>query len=473
MLISIPAGASVQAAIDAAQAGDVLVLEAGATYPAPVLTEKAGTVTIRGNQPLPDRRLIQSDVGLLPVFQSQSVEPSLICDGAKYWRIDGVRIGPTKDGMYNAVRCQGSTSMDFDRLYFEGGTQGQRRVIMANGRDISVTRSHLGNVWREGEESQAICAWDGAGPYLIRDNFLEAAAMPFLFGGAPSSRPEEIPSDILIEGNTCTKRVEWKGKPYKVKNLGEIKSGKRVVIRQNLFQHNWTDGQDGYAILFTVNDDSGPWGCVEDVIFEENEVLDSELGVNVLGKSYSGPSGQATRITVRQNRFRLFGSRFGKLGGEIGHLAFLNNTIEMDPSGQLLMLYLGDIFQPESQTSRPARYAVEGFAWQGNVSPASAVFGDGLGDAVQDGIPVAIRKYVQVYNGQPMADPIVDPPPPPPPPPPPAPDPLADLKQAVSETTTKLASTQAKLTAVQTYLSQAPDTKDAKALARYLRAVPK
>jgi hypothetical protein len=92
---------------------------------------------------------------------------------------------------------------------------------------------------------------------------------------------------------------------------------------------------------------------------------------------------------------------------------------------------------------------------------------------VQDGIPVAIRKYVQVYNGQPMADPIVDPPPPPPPPPPPAPDPLADLKQAVSETTTKLASTQAKLTAVQTYLSQAPDTKDAKALARYLRAVPK
>jgi hypothetical protein len=43
----------------------------------------------------------------------------------------------------------------------------------------------------------------------------------------------------------------------------------------------------------------------------------------------------------------------------------------------------------------------------------------------------------------------------------------------LSETTAKLATTQAKLTAVQTYLSQTPDTRDAKALARYLRAVPK
>jgi hypothetical protein len=47
------------------------------------------------------------------------------------------------------------------------------------------TRSHLAGIWRSGQDSQAFAAWDGAGPYTITDNYLEAASETVMFGGAP------------------------------------------------------------------------------------------------------------------------------------------------------------------------------------------------------------------------------------------------------------------------------------------------
>ena len=56
-------------------------------------------------------------------------------------------------------------------------------------------------------------------------------------------------------------------------------------MRNNLFERNWTDAQNGFAILFTVRNDEGgaPWSVVEDVLFEQNVVRDTENGINVLG----------------------------------------------------------------------------------------------------------------------------------------------------------------------------------------------
>ncbi len=106
-----------------------------------------------------------------------------------------------------------------------------------------------------------------------------------------------------------------------VKNLFELKSARRVTVRNNVFEHNWTDAQNGYAILFTVRNDEGgsPWSVVEDVLFERNIVRDVENGINVLGYDSYQPSGRTTRVTIRHNLIVTAGT-FLQAGGEVGTL---------------------------------------------------------------------------------------------------------------------------------------------------------
>ena len=106
-----------------------------------------------------------------------------------------------------------------------------------------------------------------------------------LFGGADSASPDRIPFDITVTGNHFSKQVSWRGQPKNVKNLFELKSARRVVVRQNLFEHNWTDGQSGVAILFTPRNENGraPWSVVQDVLFENNIIRDTEGVFSVTG----------------------------------------------------------------------------------------------------------------------------------------------------------------------------------------------
>jgi hypothetical protein len=154
-----------------------------------------------------------------------------------------------------------------DRLLIVAGPAGQKRAIKANGRSITLTRSHIANIWRAGQDSQAFCAWDGAGPYTVTDNYLEAASENVMFGGANSLAPDRVPADILVAGNHFSKRLEWRGQGKVVKNLFELKSAKRVTVRNNLFEHNWSDAQSGTAIVFTVRNDPSHSALIVEVDF--------------------------------------------------------------------------------------------------------------------------------------------------------------------------------------------------------------
>ena len=263
-----------QAALINAQPGDVLSLQAGATFTGNfVLPPKpAGAIiTIRSSATLPNRRMTAGDSALMPLLQPATVEPAVACTNSSNWTFDGIRFGSNPGGIYDVVGLDGCTNITFDRVIIIGGPQGQKRGIRANGRNITLTRSHIANIWAPGQDSQAFCAWNGAGPFTMVDNYLEAASENVMFGGANSSSPANVPADILVENNHFNKRPEWRGDhPSSVKNLFELKSAKRAIIRNNLFEQNWTDAQNGYAILFTVrNDDGGaPWSVVEDVLFE-------------------------------------------------------------------------------------------------------------------------------------------------------------------------------------------------------------
>jgi hypothetical protein len=359
--LSVKAGGNLQAALNAAQPGDEVVVEAGAKFVGNFELPSKATgpvITVRSSAALPNRRVTPADASLFPVLMSPTAEPALKAFKTANWKLDGLRFESTANGLYNIVFLQDATNITLDRLLIIGGTQGQRRAIMGNGKAITLTRSHIANIWQEGFDSQAFCAWDGPGPYTIRDNYLEAASENVMFGGANSAAPDRVPADILVEYNHFSKRLEWKGQAKVVKNLFELKSAKRVVVRHNIFERNWTDAQNGFAILFTVRNDEGgaPWSVVEDVLFERNIVRDTEQGFNVLGYDSYKPSGRTTRITIRHNLVIASGA-FLQAGSEVGELTVDHNTV--DQKGSFAMFYKGDVWVAGSTSVRPALFGVE------------------------------------------------------------------------------------------------------------------
>ena len=381
---TVPAGADLQAALNAAQPGDVLVLQAGARYVGSFrLPGKAAgpVITIRSSATLPDRRITSQDANLLPTLASAVVSAVLDGTGAANWRLDGIRFESVSNGQGDVILLQDSINIFLDRILIAAGANGQKRGIRGNGRQITLTRSYIANIWRIGQDSQAFCAWDGAGPYTLTNNFLEAASENVMFGGADSLSADRVPSDILIEGNNFTKRLEWKGQGKVVKNLLELKSARRLTIRRNMFERNWTDAQTGYGILFkAVNQDGGaPWSVLEDVLFEQNLVLDTENGFNILGNDYAHPSGRATRITIKNNLLMTPGVAF-QVGGEIGDLAIDHNTINQGYT--LLSLYHGTVWNAGAPAARPGAYAVEHLIFTNNMALHNEYGVKGQGTAV-------------------------------------------------------------------------------------------
>jgi hypothetical protein len=86
-----------------------------------------------------------------------------------------------------------------------------------------------------------------------------------------------------------------------------------VRIAGNVFEQNWADAQNGFAILFTVRNQDGraPWSVVEDVTFESNLVRRSAAGINILGTDDNAPSGRTARLAIRNNLFEDVGDRAG------------------------------------------------------------------------------------------------------------------------------------------------------------------
>jgi hypothetical protein len=201
----------------------------------------------------------------------------------------------------------------FDRVYVHGtSTHNVRRGFAFNSAHTAVIDSHISEMHELGVEAQAILGWNGPGPFKIVNNYLEAAGENVMFGGVDPSITNLVPSDIEFRGNHCYKPTRWRvgspdyaGKAWVVKNIFELKNARRVWIEGNVFENNWAAAQNGFAILFTVRNQSGgaPWSTVEDVTFIKNVVRHTGSAVNVLAKDDNHPSGRARRILIKDNVF--------------------------------------------------------------------------------------------------------------------------------------------------------------------------
>ncbi len=396
--VLVRAGDDLQAAINDARPGDVLRLEAGATFRGNfVLPVKAAGEAITIRTSTDDRRLPSErdrvsppQQSLLATIAQVGAEPALrTAPGTRGWRIVGIRFTGNGNGDLITLGDGGSGQSSYaqvpeditlDRVLVLGDpAKGQKRGIALNSGDTTIRNSHIADIKGQGQETQAIAGWNGPGPYLIENNYLEASGIGVLFGGAEPSIGSLVPSNIVVRRNTLARPLEWRDAEWTVKNLFELKNARRVMIEGNVMERNWSDAQVGFAVLFTVRA-SGPtarWSTVEDVTFQNNLVRGAAGGINILGFDTERVTQQARNILIRNNLFEDIDSErwggsgmFLQVGDEPADITVEHNTVMQ--SGNLITAYGG---------TRAAPRPIRGFRFVNNIARHNSfgIFGNGYG----------------------------------------------------------------------------------------------
>ena len=391
--LTVPAGGSLQSAINAAQPGDTIILQAGATYTGDfVLPNKSGTeyITIQSSRvdELPEGvRVGPAQKALFARLQNASSASPIIVAAlsSHHYRLVGLEIATTTSALvYDLVRFGENSQTaaqvphDFiiDRSWIHGhATQDVQRGITMNGAEITVSNSYISDIHGRGYDTQAICGWNGPGPFRIINNYLEASGENVMFGGALPSITNLVPSNIEIKRNYFFKPLSWKvGHPtyagihWSVKNLLEFKNARDVVVDGNTFENSWTDAQIGYAILFTVRSEDGraPWATLENIKFINNVVKNSDQALQLLGSDAPKRSGRGTGLIISNNLFTGIKNRFLTMSG------YYNVTIDHNTHFQN-----GNIMALHGEPST-------GFVYTNNITnrtPSSyGIFGDGAGE---------------------------------------------------------------------------------------------
>jgi hypothetical protein len=391
--IQVAPGGDLQRAINQARPGDTIVLQAGGVYKGPfTLPVKTGSefVTIQSSRiaELPEgTRVSPSQSELFAKVQSaENGSPIVKTEAAAHhYKFMGIEFSTTdeKVRVYDLIRLgegNAQTTLEsvphhlvIDRSYIHGyKTQEVQRGIALNSAVTSITNSYISDIHGKGYDTQAICGWNGPGPFQIINNYLEGAGENVMFGGADPKIRNLVPSDIEIRDNYFFKPLSWKsGDPsyggihWSVKNLFELKNARRVTIDRNVFENNWVDAQAGSGILFTVRNDNGtaPWSTIEDVKFTNNIVKNSPAALNLLGKDNLKPSQRAKNLVISNNLFTGIKGTFLTMSG-YENVTISNNTHLQ--SGNIMTLHgdpsPGFVYQNNITVRDDKGYGVKGDA---------------------------------------------------------------------------------------------------------------
>ncbi len=326
--LTVPAGSDLQSALNAAEAGDTLILEAGASYIGTfTLPNKSGSsfITIQSSAlsslPAAGVRVSPADAANMPkIVSAGRGTAALVTEAAAHhYKFIGIEFKPVDQSafIYNLINLgDGSAAQNsldkvphhltLDRCYIHADPNGElKRGIALDSAETSIINCYIAGFRARGQDSQAIAGYNGPGPFHIINNYLEAGSENILFGGADASIEGLIPSDIEIRGNYMFKPLAWRDAGFVVKNLLELKNAQRVIIDGNILQNVWTDGQTGCAVLFTTrNQDGGnPWATVKDVQFTNNIVRNAQYGLSIALKDDTHASAQGNNLLVRNNLF--------------------------------------------------------------------------------------------------------------------------------------------------------------------------
>jgi hypothetical protein len=310
--VSINSGGDLQSALNSANCGDTIQLQAGATFTG-VFTFPAkscddnhwiivrtsaddSTLPAEGSRLTPCYAGVSSLPGRPPfscastqnvlaklVMAGNSSGPIVFASGANHYRLTGLEVTRLAGtGIVYALSsvATGGTANNviLDRVWLHGTAQDEtnKGVELGGSSYVSVIDSfftdfHCISITGSCIDAIAIGGGEGnpVGPFKIADNFLEASGENVIFGGAQSTT---TPADIEISHNHFFKPMTWmlgqpgyvggtNGKPFIVKNLCEFKNAQRVLMEANIMEDSWGGfSQDGFAILITPKNQAASKG---------------------------------------------------------------------------------------------------------------------------------------------------------------------------------------------------------------------
>jgi hypothetical protein len=228
--IQVRAGDNLQAAINAAQPGDTLLLAPGATFSGNfILPVKSGSefITIRtapgGALPPDGLRINPAYAPLLARIQSPNNGAAIAtAPGSHHWRLQLLEVPATRLGYGDIIQigdgssAQNSLAMvphdfDLDRLYIHGDPEfGQKRGIALNAAAVTIRNCYISDIKAIGFDTQAIGGWNGPGPFTIENNYLEASGENLLLGGADPGINGLVTTGVLVRHNYFTRPMSWR-----------------------------------------------------------------------------------------------------------------------------------------------------------------------------------------------------------------------------------------------------------------------
>jgi hypothetical protein len=150
-----------------------------------------------------------------------------------------------------------------------------------------------------------------------------------MFGGGDTPSSDLIPTGIRITRSTLTKRPEWFGMGWQIKNSFELKNAKNVYVADTIMEYaGMAEGQGAYSGVMTPrNQDGGSkWSCVEDVLIERCRCSIAGGCLSLMGSDYMHPSGMLRNFTIRDVLYELI-DPWGITGGT-GNCIFIQRAPE-------------------------------------------------------------------------------------------------------------------------------------------------
>jgi hypothetical protein len=349
--ITVSAGGDLQSALNQANCGETVMLQAGATFfagstyggpftlPAKACDDRHWIVlrTSASDSSLPPEgtRMTPCYAGVAslpgrPVLACTSTKkvlatisysgtgdgPLIFAPGANHYRLVGLEVTRTANDGKSVTSLIGPTqhsSMSqivLDRLYIHGtpADETRRGVELSGGTSIAVQDSYISDmhcsVTGGCTDSQAVSGGTGSlpmGPYKINHNFLEAAGENIIFGGGPAT---QTPADIEIRFNHFFKPMLWlQGQPgfaapaFIVKNHFELKNAQRVLFDSNALEDTWGGfSQHGYSVLLTPKNQHAENGnvcpiCLVTDVTVRYVTIRHVAGAFLIANALSGPNG--------------------------------------------------------------------------------------------------------------------------------------------------------------------------------------
>jgi hypothetical protein len=408
--LTVAAGGDLRAALEKAQLGDTIVLEAGATWTGPIKlpnkTGGSGWIYVVSSHistlPPPGTRVGPANAADMPKILAPNSQNAVITEAnSHHFRFVGIEFGPVPGSkqVYNLITIGNkdaspatlASHIVFDRCYVHGEPNANnRRGIEMDGAYVAVVDSYLTNFQEEGTDSQALLAFNTSGPLQIRNNYLEAATENVMFGGVDSRVPELVPADIEISNNHFFKPLSLiPNKKYPMKNLLEFKAAQRVAVTGNTFENSPSHAQQGFAVVITPRNQSGtaPWSVTTDIAVTGNVLINVGSGFSIVGMDGYHPTPPpptlTERILVRDNLVGVTGLNgadgraFQFIGGG-GNYTIDHNTIINTASAPLSPA--SDLAMAWSSSNK-----ITNFVFTNNLSTRTryGFFGNGTGEGTR------------------------------------------------------------------------------------------